>query len=298
MGMRKFYLSAILCLGALTAQAEILDVMTSYIYSSDYNQARVGASAPITYNTSVGMEVKYVEDKISVSNGGLKNPVYSLYAPMQLDLEIAHFNLIPFYYFNNQSHLPNLHKAAAYGLSGQLTMDLLKDDANDIYTQAYINAAYARQKGNLLTDNSWKNRYFDQTAFTLGFKQNWYSTFSFNIAATAYVYPDGISQVQNFHGILDQKDLGFTQSFDVNRFLGKYTLSARLTRMWPEKHSSLYLGYHYEEFYTADPEHSALIGNSFYITRNVYTDMAYNHIETNGNTNKRDLFFINLNFIF
>lgn len=298
MNMRKFYTAIILCFCAFAAQAENLDVMASYIYSADYDQIRVGASVPVTYNASVGAEVKYVQDRIATEKGGLKDPVYSLYIPLQLNLETARFNLTPFYYFNNKSYLPQEKKSIAYGLSGQLAMDLLQDDVNDIYMQAYMQAAYVRQRANVITNTDWNNQYFDESAFTLGFRQNWYSAFAFNVAGTIYAYPDGISHVKAFYGMLDQKDLAFTQSYDVSRQLGKYALSARLTRMWAEKRSSLYIGYHYEEFYTTEPEHSALIGNSFYIIRNVYADIAYNHVETNGNKNKRDLFFVNINVTF
>ncbi|MBO7237701.1 MAG: hypothetical protein J6U96_00205, partial [Elusimicrobiaceae bacterium] len=229
---------------------------------------------------------------------GLKDPVYSVYVPMQLELETAHFNLVPFYYFENKSHQTQFQDALAYGITFQLTMDLVQDEVDDLHTQAYVQAAYARQKGTVLADNTWNNQYYDQAAFTMGLRQNFYSAFSFQVAGTVYQYPDGISHVQGFRGILDQKDLGFTQSFDVNRALGKYALSARLTRLWAEKRSSLYVAYHYQEFYTADPEHSFIVGNSFYLMRNLYADMAYNHLRDSGNRNKRDLFFVSLNFAF
>ena len=118
------------------------------------------------------------------------------------------------------------------------------------------------------------------------------------MAATAYQYPDGISHVTDFRGILDQKDLGFAQSFDVSRTLGKYVLSARVSRLWAENHSSLYVGYHYAEFYTNDPQHSVLLGNSFRITSNIYMDAAYNHLQNTKNENKRDLVFVNINVAF
>ena len=298
MNMRKFLLGFVLCLGAFPAFADTVDIMTSYIYSSDFDQVRLGTSLPLSYNAAIGLEGKYVADKISTANGGLKDPVYSIYVPMRLELETARFDLVPFYYFENKPHQPAFKEAQAYGVSFQLTMDLVKDEVEDLHTQAYLITAYARQKASVLADDAWNNQYYDQAAFTLGFRQSFYSAFSFNVAGTAYQYPDGISHVQGFRGILDQKDLGFTQSFDVNRALGKYALSARLTRFWVDKHSSLYVGYHYQEFYTANPEHSVLIGNSFYITRNVYADMAYNHVRNTDNTNKRDLFFVNLNFAF
>ena len=287
-----------MCFSAATVFAEKVDVMASYVYSSDFNQARAGLSLPLSYNAFIGLEGKYVEDKISVAEGGLVDPVYSVYMPMQLELEMARFDLVPFYYFKNKSHQAQFQDASAYGVNFQLTMNLVEDVVEDVHTQAYLITSYARQKASVQADNVWNDQNYDQAAFTLGLKHSLYSSFAVQVAGTAYQYPNGISHVQNFRGILDQKDLGFTQSFDVNRALGKYVLSARATRMWADKHSSLYLAYHYAEFYTADPEHSVIIGNSFPLIHNVYADIAYNHLRNSDGKNKRDLFFINLNFAF
>ena len=226
------------------------------------------------------------------------DPVYSVYVPIQLNLDIAHLDLAPFYYFENDSQLAPFRKAGAYGLHAKLTMDLVQAEVDERRTQGYISVSYVRQKANLQSDNQWSHNYYDQAAFTLGIRQNFFGAFIFQADGTAFQYSDGISQVQNFYGIVDQKDLAFTQSFEVNRSLGKYTLSARITRAWTEQHSSLYLGYHYAEFYTADPQHSFLVGNTFRITKNAYMDLAYNHLQTSSNQNKRDLFFANLNIAF
>ena len=298
--MRKHFISLVVLLAALGAQASTVDVMTSYIYSSDYNQARVGASVPLGGSFRFGAEGKYVEDKIATEKGGLKNPVYSVYLPLQLELENIRLALTPFYYFENKSEQDPFQDASAYGLSAQLVTNLVKDDVGELYTQAFVEAAYARQKGTVLKDETdqWNNQYYDQTAFTLGLRQNFYNAFLFQVSGTAFQYPDGISNVKNFRGILDQKDLAFVQSYDVSRALGKYVVAARLTRMWQHNHSSVYAGYHYAEFYTADPQHSFLIGNTFYLWNRVFVDMAYNHLQTSHNTNKRDLFFVNLNISF
>lgn len=298
MSMRKIWLSLFLLVGFCAAYAEHLDVTTSYIYSSDFNQLRAGAAVPISYYASIGLEGKYVEDKSPAANNGFMNPVYSVYLPIQINLETAHFDLAPFYYFENKSQLTPFRKANAYGLHAQLTMDLVQDEVEDKHTQAYMAASYVRQKANVQTDNLWHHQYYDQAAFTLGVRQNFYNAFIFQADGTAFQYSDGISRVQNFYGMVDQKDLAFTQSFDVNRSLGKYTLSARITRLWPEQRSSLYVGYHYAEFYTADPQHSILVGNTFYVMKNAYVDIAFNHLQTTSNQNKRDLFFVNLNMAF
>lgn len=300
--MRKIIPLFCLLLVPFSAHSYSMDSTASYVYSSDSNQARAGLSLPLGLNVAVGLEGKYVEDKTDVQDGGLKNPVYSLYVPLMLNLDTASIVLTPFYYFKNKSGTPLFRDAYAYGLTARLNLNLLKDDVEERYTQAYLEAAYARQRGAVLLDqtNAWKNQYYDQTAFTVGLRQNFYNAFTFQISGTAYQYPDGISQVKSFRGIVDQKDLGFTQSYDVNRTLGKYILAARVARLWAENHSSLYMAYHYGEFYTADPQHSILVGNTFRVANSVYIDMAYNHLQTTNSQhkNKRDLFFISLNYSF
>ena len=83
-------------------QAESFDASASYVYSSDYNQLRAGFSVPLGLNVALGLEGKYVEDKFSIEDGARKDPVYSLYVPLQLDLEIAKLSITPFYYFKNR----------------------------------------------------------------------------------------------------------------------------------------------------------------------------------------------------
>ena len=292
--MRKLTALFVLIFLALCAQAAAVETKASYVYSSDFDQVRAGAAIPIGLSAMVGLEGKYVYDK---NDTGYNDSTYSVYLPVQLDLSLAKLQLVPFYYFKNKSKDAAFQDASAYGINATLSMDLRKDDVDELYTQAYISASYARQKASLLKQD-WANQTYNQAAYTLGLRQNFYSAFTFHAAGTVYQYPDGISNVNGFRGIMDQNDLAFTQSYDVNRDLGKYTLSARFTRSWADKRSSLYVGYHYAEFHTADPQHSILVGNTFYIAQQARVDMAYNHLQTTSSENKRDLFYINLNISF
>lgn len=297
--MKKFLiLFCLTLLSAVSAWAETADVSAVYIYSSDYNQARAGASVALGTDFNVGIEGRWVEDKISAEEGGLKDPVYSVYLPVKLELEMLRLSLTPFYYFKNKSDNALYQDASAYGAQAQLLMNLRSDDLEERYTRAFINVAYARQKGTLFDQDGTSNQNYTQMAYTLGLWQNFYNAFSFQASGTAYQYPDGITGVEGFRGVLNQNDLGFVQSYDVNRSLGKYTLAARITRMWPENRSTLYLGYHYAEFYTADPQHSFLLGNSFYVLPQARIDAAYNHLQNTDGKNKRDVFYVNLHVAF
>ncbi len=298
LNMKKTCLFAVLFICALAAQAQSAHVGASYVYSPDFNQVRAGGTVPLGLNAAIGIEGKYVDDKLSAEEGGFKDPVYSVYLPMQLDLDLVKLNLTPFYYFKHKSELEAFDDPYAFGATLQMVMNLQIDEVEDLYTQAYLQAGYAKQKGVLQKDGVSSDENYSQLAYTLGLRQNFFGAFTFHAAATAYQYPDGISDVQNFRGIFDQNDLAFTQSYDVSRALGKYALSARITRIWVEKRSTLYLGYHFAEFYTADSQHSFLAGNSFYVAPAARVDAAYNHLQNTGGNNKRDIFYINLNIAF
>lgn len=292
------FLTAFLLLNSAAALARPVETNVSYVYSSRFDQVRVGAIAPLGTNFQIGLESKYVNDKIGTDEGGFKNPVQSVYLPLKLDISFMQFALTPFYYFKNDSTQGLLQSYAAYGLQGQILFDLVADEINETQTQAFLGAGYVRQKGNVLSNDIWKNEHFNQTAFSLGIRQNFYNTFLFQVAGEVYTYPDGISRVQAFQGMVDQKDLGFTQAYDVNRNLGKYTLSTRISRLWAEKHASLYAAYHYAELYTQRPEHSIIVGNSFALLANIQMDVAYNHLRNSSNRDKRDVFFVNLSISF
>ncbi|MBR2865091.1 MAG: hypothetical protein IKJ44_01320 [Elusimicrobiaceae bacterium] len=294
--MRKTIILFALFFTALCAHAANVDATATYIYSSRHNQASIGAVMPLGINTLIGLEGKYVEDR---KDDGFEDPVYSVYLPMQFDLDLVKLNLTPFYYFKNDIGSATYDDPYAYGIATQLVMNLQQDEVAELYTRAYVGVSYARQNGILTEKGNTDSTNFTQMAYTLGLQQNFYSAFTFHVAGTAYQYPDGISDVTAFRGIMDQNDLAFVQSYDVNRELGKYTLSARITRIWTEKASTLYLGYHFAEFHTADKaQHSFLVGNSFPVGRQAKVDAAYNHLQNTDGKNKRDIFFINVNISF
>ena len=97
---------------------------------------------------------------------------------------------------------------------------------------------------------------------------------------------------------MDQQDLVFLQSYDIVHELPKYTAGARVTRLWADNRSTLYFSYRFGEFYTADPEHSFVAGNSFALANWAMFDFAYNHLRTVHNDNKRDIFYAQLRFAF
>lgn len=271
------------CAGEITGIAE-------YSGSNKFNQVKARALWQFGLNWSAGVEGKFADEK------AFKDPIYALKMPLAFESDLFSINLKPFYYFENKS---DSKKYNAFGISGRLVMMLEDDSLNELYSHAFIGAAFARQQGTVAWDNGRVNdQYYSQTAYTMGLHKNFYRAFSFEAIATAFQYPDGITGVQSFRGILDQQDLVSLQSYDIVHDLPKYTLGGRLTRLWADRHATLYLSYRFGELYTADPEHSVVLGNTFTMTQWALCDLAYNHIRTVHNDNKRDIFYAQLRFVF
>ena len=292
--MKKFILFFAFCFCIPAAlQARTVDIAAAYIGASHFDQVRAGLTVAPTLNLLTGVEAKMINER------DFEDPVYSVNVPVRLDFDLMKIELAPFYYFKNKSDNPLYQDASAYGISGRLIMALQDDTVNDFYTHAVIGVSYARQDGTVFYDNgSFSNTGYSQMAYTLELHKNFFRMFGFQAAASVFQYPDGITGVQGVRGVLDQQELAFTQTFDVVHDLAKYTVGARITRMWPENNATLYLSYRYGEYYTADPEHSFIVGNSFVASRNISADIAYNHVRTIHNENKRDIFYARLVFSF
>ena len=229
------------------------------------------------------------------SFGRLKDPIFSVYLPMLFQFELMDFEFTPFYYFKHNSQNPAYQDAYAYGATAALTVLMENDQVNDIYTRARLGASYARQQGTLFTKNAApENTDYDQVAYFLQLSHSMFQAYRLEATGAAFQYPDGITDVTAWRGVLNQQDLVALQTLDITRDLRKYALGGRFVRMWAESGSSLYVGYSFTENYTADPDHSFIIGNSFPLVRNVFLDIAYNHIETTSHKNKRDIFYVGL----
>lgn len=292
--MKKFILFFAFCIFSSAAlQARTVDVSAAYIGASHFDQVRAGLTMAPTLNLLAGVEAKMINER------AFEDPIYTVNVPIRLDFDLMKIELTPFYYFKNKSDNPQYQDASAYGINGRLIMTLQDDEVNDLYTHAAIGVSYARQDGTVFyDDDSFANEGFSQMAYTLELHKNFFRMFGFQAAASVFQYPDGITGVRGLRSIMDQQELAFTQTFDVVHDLAKYTVGARITRMWPENNATLYLGYRYGEYYTAAPEHSFIVGNSFAATRAISADIAYNHVRTIHNDNKRDIFYARLVFSF
>ena len=291
--MKKILLLSVLCSAFICAHARTVDVAVTYTGASHFNQVQANATLAPSLSTRAGLEAKWVKEN------AFKDPIYSVAIPFSLDLELLRFSLRPFYYFENKSHEAPWQNANAFGLNAQLRMTLNSNEVDDLYTHAFITASFARQKGTVFynTDPA-ENRYYNQAAYSLGFSQTMFNAFGFDLEGTVFQYPDGVSDVIALRGVMNQQELASTQTLDVVHALTKYTLGTRLTRLWADNGSTLYLSYRYGEYHTADPEHSVIVGNSFRATKSIAVDIAYNHVRTVHNKDRRDIGYIRLSTAF
>lgn len=277
-------------LGAFTlANARTVDVAASYTGASHFDQVHASATLAPALNTLVGVEAKLTNER------AFKDPIYSVAVPLSLDLEMLRFSFRPFYYFKNKSDDPAFQDSYAFGINGQMRIMLLNDEVNDIYNYAFVAASFARQQGTVFYENGpAQDRYYSQAAYQLGLSQTLFNAFGFDAIGTVFQYPDGVSQVTGLRSVMDQQELANTQTLDIVHQLTKYTIGGRLTRLWADNGSTLYVGYRYGSYHNASPEHSILVGNSFTVSQRISVDLAYNHVRTIHNKNRRDIFYIQL----
>lgn len=290
--MKKF-----LCLAALIGfsyaglYAGQFTGTAGYAGSSEFSQVKASALWTFAINWTVGLEGKYAKEDI------FKDPVYTVKLPMAFSSDALSFTLTPFYYFKNKSDVGREYNA--FGINGKLILTLEDDGINELYSHAYLGAAFARQEGTRLYDTGRQtHNYFSQAAYTAGLHKNFFRAFSFEAIGTLFQYPDGITGINEVRGILDQQDLAFLQSYDIVHELPKYTVGARITRLWADTRATIYASYRFGEFYTSLPEHSIVVGNTFTLHPSVLCDLAYNHLQTVKNDNKRDIFYAQVKFIF
>ena len=283
--MKRIIPIFVLLFAVSISQAKTVEVETAYAGSSHFDKVQARATAALNLNVQAGLEATFAKE-----HHVFKKPVYSVSVPVLLDLDLVKFRFRPFYYFKNKSDIAEYQDASAFGLHTDLILTLNDDTVNDIYTRAFIGAAFAHQKGTVFFNSRPdENRYYSQLAYTLGFEQAMYRAFNFRLMGSVFQYPDGISSVAGIRSVMDQQELADMQTLDIIHNLPKYAVGARMARLWADNNSAFYVAYHFTKYYTTDSEHSILVGNSFPVTRQINFDVAYNHLLDVHNRNRRDI---------
>ncbi len=289
--MKKlFFLLVVLGFSSLSVSAGEITGTADYTGASAFQQVKVGGLWQFALNWAAGLETKMADEK------AFKNNVYEVKIPFQFSSDALSFSLTPFYYLKNTSDAKDYN---AFGISGQFILTLEDNAVDEMYSHVFMGAAFARQEGFLLAEGGdVHHQYYSQAAYTLGLHKNFFRAFSFEAIGAVFQYPDGVSHVDGWRGILDQQDLVSLQTYEIVHELPKYAFGGRMTRMWADRRATLYLGYRFGEFHTADPEHSFIVGNSFALTSWASCDLGYNHLRTVHNSHKRDIFHAQLKFVF
>ncbi len=228
-----------------------------------------------------------------------EDPVYFVAVPFALELDILRLSLRPFYYFKNKSYIDGLRDSSALGINAQVRVCLNEDRVNGNYLYTFLGASFAQQKGTAFyTDGTMENGEYSQAAYTLSLSQTLYNAFEFDVEGAVFQYPDGVSNLTAYRGVMNQEDLAGTQTLDIVHQLAKYTVGARMSRLWAENGSSAYISYRYGEYHTAQPEHSILGGISFRVTPRIVAEVVYNHVRTVHHQNKRDIGSVRLSTFF
>lgn len=291
--MKKIILLFVLCFICAHVHARTVEVSASYVGASHFDQAQATFTVAPTLNSRAGLEAKWVKEN------AFKHPIYSVSLPLTWELEMMKFSLRPFYYFKNTSEIPTLQNNSAFGINGQMRITLNKDEVNEMYTHAFLNASFARQQGTVFyEDATVDNRYYNEAAYSLGLSQTMFNAFGFDLEGAVFQYPDGVSEVAGLRSIMNQQELASIQTLDVVHNLPKYAIGTRLTRLWADNGSTLYVSYRYGEYHTADSEHSIIAGNSFVVANRISVDIAYNHVRTVHNQNRRDIGYVRLSTYF
>ena len=290
--MKKTILLLLLLTLGTGLQARTIQTEAAYTGASSFDQVQANATMALSLNTFAGIEAKLANER------AFKDPIYSVAIPLSVDFDLVNLSVRPFYYFKNKSNNAAYQDSSAIGINAQARVTLREDTVDDIYTHAFLGASYAKQKGTVFYDAQAENRSYAQAAYTLGLSNTLFNAFGLDLIGTVFQYPDGIAHVSGLRSVLNQQDLINTQTLDIVHELTKYTVGARVTRMWADNGSSLYASYRYGEYHTAQPEHSVMIGNSFLLAKRLAVDLAYNHVRSVHNTNRRDIFYIQLGFSF
>ncbi len=291
--MKKIISLFLLCATVCPAYARTVDVSASYAGAKHFEQVQASATMALALHTLAGLELKWNNERI------FKDPVYSVAVPVSWENDMLRLVVRPFYYVKNDSHNAAFQDSSALGINGQMRVSLNDNTVDNNYTYAFLGASFGQQKGTVFyNDGVMKNRSYAQAAYSLGLSQTLYNTFGFDLEGTAFVYPNGINRVVGLRSVMDQQELARTQTLDIVHDLAKYTLGARMTRIFTEKGATIYLSYRYGEYHTTKPEHSVMLGNSFTLADRLSVDLAYNHVRDVHNHNHRDIVYLQLSTSF
>jgi len=268
---------------ALMQSAHAVSISDAFFINSKFLRNDFTALSQVYGRLSSGAEVSYVKhDDFNDGN-------FFVAAPIVMTYDAAQIVLRPF-------AMPQTNDLSAYGATFNLLLNMEENNIDDKFTQANLAVGYVNQKADVTRNIGADREDFGELVYSLGLRKNFFNSFIFGANGNVYEYLSGIDGVQGIRSIFNQNDFSNLNSYDVVYNLPKYSVGATFNRML-DKGADIYLSYSYTEFYTADHEHSIILGNDFPISAAVKADLGYNHIIT-GSNGKKDIFKIAVNVVF
>jgi len=280
--MRKIVILIIIC-AALAPALKAGKITNEVFLSSQFIKDDILLTTPVAGRLSGGVEASFVKHDI------FDDPNFFAALPMIMDYDLFKLQLKPF-------GMPQTNDLYAYGASFDMLLYMEKNDITDKFTQSRVSINYVNQKADIYGPAGVRRDDCGEINYGLSLQRNFYNAFVFGANAGIYQYLNGIKDVRAVRSIFNQNDFSNLNNYDAVYDLPKYTAGAVFNRML-EHGANIYLSYSYTEFYTADYEHSIILGNDFPLARAVKADLGYNHIITGGG-DKKDIFKIALNIEF
>ena len=267
----------------LAQSAHAAKINNSFFINSKFIKNDFSFLSRAAGRLSAGAEASYVKhDDFDDGN-------FLIAAPLVMSYDAVQVVLRPFV-------MPQTNDLSAYGGTFNLLLNMEQNDIDDKFTQAHLTVGYVNQKADVARGAGIEREDYGELAYGLALRKNFFNSFVFGVNTNIYQYLNGVADVRGIRSVFNQNDFSNLNSYDVVYSLPKYSLGAVFNRML-DKGADIYLMYSYTEFYTADHEHSMIIGNDFPLSRAVKADLGYNHIIT-GNGDKKDIFKIAVNVIF
>ncbi|MBT3393354.1 MAG: hypothetical protein HN833_00245 [Elusimicrobiaceae bacterium] len=266
--MRKLLLT-ILFLGAVFSNAYAVYYKADYTASSSTNQARAGIYTGNPDILIFGAEYGYYY--IQSENTAPKK-AHSGYLPFFFNTSYGVLKVIPFYY-----HEPKIKKD---GFGATLGFESFIKENSDGYVKGFLDVSGTTSKDITvnLKDGSSENKDFNQLAYTLGVKTNYYDSFYVDVDINIFQYLSGVSKVSTHNLFIDQKDLAPLKTVAPIVNLPEYSAGLQFAKMFEDNKNKLILSYGLLKFHDAKTTHSFIIGNSLKIQRDVYFDIYYNYL--------------------
>ena len=208
------------------------NVSDSFTKNSRFWRNSVAVSFDNAYNFSIGTQFDLTEHRY------FDNHIYGIKLPILLKVSDFGFALSPFYYPDNANN------ASAYGGKFTVSSKIREDQIENSSSVAYLSVGYADQKANYVKNGIAKNQeHYKQVAYELGLNFDYFDTYAFDVMGTYFQYPNGIKEITDFGGVLDQQELADLGTLDYVLYLPRSAVGARINWKSATSNSNNYIYY-------------------------------------------------------